>query len=198
MTPIYRRVIVPVMRAFLGRCRSIVLSTILLATLSGAGPTAVSDSPPGLPNWPVPVVAPFLSAEDAVKRMKLPAGFRMELVASEPLVEHPIAMSFDADGRAWVVEMRSYMPNVEGEGEKAPTGRISARHCCSRAWCAATTAACAPAGASWPRPAPAVARRPACPAAPRRLRRGRAPSAIRRRHGRAPRRSRGSATAGRC
>src|SRR5688500_8567911 len=125
MTPIYRRVIVPVMRAFLGRCRSIVLSTILLATLSGAGPTAVSDSPPGLPNWPVPVVAPFLSAEDAIKRMKLPAGFRMEVVASEPLVEHPIAMSFDADGRAWVVEMRSYMPNVEGEDEKAPTGRIS-------------------------------------------------------------------------
>jgi mono/diheme cytochrome c family protein/glucose/arabinose dehydrogenase len=113
------------MHALNGRCGRIVLWTILLALLSGAGPTAVPDSPPGLPNWPVPVVAPFLSAEDAIKRIKLPAGFRMEVVASEPLVEHPVAMSFDADGRAWVVEMRSYMPNVEGDGEKAPTGRIS-------------------------------------------------------------------------
>jgi len=60
-----------------------------------------------------------------MKRIQLQTGFRMEVVAAEPLVEHPVAMSFDADGRAWVAEMRSYMPNVEGEGENAPTGRIS-------------------------------------------------------------------------
>ena len=34
-------------------------------------------------------------------------------------------MQFDPDGRAWVVELRSYMPNADGIGEDAPTGRIS-------------------------------------------------------------------------
>ena len=36
--------------------------------------------------------APPLSPEQALKSFKLPAGFRMELVASEPLVEAPVAM----------------------------------------------------------------------------------------------------------
>ncbi len=35
-------------------------------------------------------------------------GFRMDLVASEPLVVDPIAMSFDEQGRLYVVEMRDY------------------------------------------------------------------------------------------
>src|SRR5687767_15039993 len=102
-----------------------ILRVAVLPSLLGAGPTAVPDSPPNLPNWPVPVIAPLLSAEEAIRTMQVPAGFRIEVVAAEPLVEHPVAMQFDADGRAWVVEMRSYMPNVEGEGEKRPTGRIT-------------------------------------------------------------------------
>ena len=35
-------------------------------------------------------------------------GFHVELVASEPLVVDPIAMSFDENGRLYVVEMRDY------------------------------------------------------------------------------------------
>ena len=90
-----------------------------------AGPTAVPDSPPDLPKGPPPPPVPFLSAEEAIRTIKLPLGFRIEPVAAEPLIEHPVAMTFDADGRAWVVEMRSYMPDVEGGGESAPTGRVT-------------------------------------------------------------------------
>jgi mono/diheme cytochrome c family protein/glucose/arabinose dehydrogenase len=107
------------------RVRSLATVGVLVALL-GAGPIAVKDSPPDAPsNWPPPVQAPMLSAEEAIKTMKLAPGFRIEVVATEPLVEHPVAMSFDPQGRAWVAEMRSYMPNVEGTGETAPTGRIS-------------------------------------------------------------------------
>jgi putative membrane-bound dehydrogenase-like protein len=35
-------------------------------------------------------------------------GFRVELVAAEPLVMDPVAMSFDENGRLYVVEMRDY------------------------------------------------------------------------------------------
>src|SRR5207253_11288290 len=58
----------------------------------------------------------FLTADEEVKTFKLPEGLRVEVVAEEPMVQHPVAMSFDADGRMWVVEMRSYMPNMEGIG----------------------------------------------------------------------------------
>ena len=33
-------------------------------------------------------------------------------------------MEFDPDGRIWVVEMRGYMPNIQGTDEDAPVGRI--------------------------------------------------------------------------
>jgi glucose/arabinose dehydrogenase len=68
--------------------------------------------------------APALSPDEALKTFKLQPGFRMELVASEPLVEAPIAMAFDPDGRIWVVELRGYMPNLDGVGEQNIPGRI--------------------------------------------------------------------------
>jgi putative membrane-bound dehydrogenase-like protein len=45
---------------------------------------------------------------DALKTFQVIPGFRMEQVAAEPLVRDPIAMSFDADGRLFVVEMCDY------------------------------------------------------------------------------------------
>src|SRR5438270_138404 len=69
--------------------------------------------------------APYLPPDQALKTLKLPPGFHAELVASEPMVEIPVTMQFDPDGRLWVVEMRAYMPNVKGEGENQPIGRIS-------------------------------------------------------------------------
>lgn len=69
--------------------------------------------------------APPLSPEDALKTFRLQPGFHIELVASEPMIESPVALAFDPDGRVWVVEMRGFMPNADGIGEDAPVGRIS-------------------------------------------------------------------------
>ena len=51
-------------------------------------------------------------------------GFELEVVASEPLIEAPVAIDFDDQNRIWVVEMRGYMQNVEGLNEDLPNGRI--------------------------------------------------------------------------
>ncbi|MDB6123971.1 MAG: dehydrogenase [Pedosphaera sp.] len=75
------------------------------------------------PSFQVPP-APVLKPEEALKSFKLAPGFRIELVASEPLVHDPVAIAFDPEGRIWVVEMRGYMPNVDGSGE-GEKGRIS-------------------------------------------------------------------------
>src|SRR5688572_21377037 len=69
--------------------------------------------------------APALSPYDALKTFTIQDGFRIELVASEPLVEEPVALSFDEQGRVWVVEMRGFMLDADGKGERDIPGRVS-------------------------------------------------------------------------
>ena len=69
--------------------------------------------------------APVLTPEEALKSFKIEKGFRIELVACEPMIQSPIAISFDDQGRMFVVEMRGYMNDVNGAGEKDPSGRVS-------------------------------------------------------------------------
>ncbi|HYE98863.1 MAG TPA: PVC-type heme-binding CxxCH protein, partial [Planctomycetota bacterium] len=58
---------------------------------------------------------PPLSPQESLKKMRLRPGFRIELVAAEPLVQDPVAFEWGADGRLWVVEMLDY-PMAEGGG----------------------------------------------------------------------------------
>jgi putative membrane-bound dehydrogenase-like protein len=66
----------------------------------------------------LPRIAPKEPAE-ALKTFHVAAGFRIEQVAAEPLVVDPIAMSFDENGRLFVIEMRDY-----SEDETANLGRV--------------------------------------------------------------------------
>src|SRR5262249_13623291 len=52
--------------------------------------------------------------EQAVGRMKMPEGFRATLVAGEPTLIKPIAMTTDDRGRLWVVESHTY-PNWQAK-----------------------------------------------------------------------------------
>ena len=51
--------------------------------------------------------------EAALKRMQAAAGFRVKLVACEPLVRQPVTMTFDDRGRLWVIQYLQY-PNPAG------------------------------------------------------------------------------------
>jgi putative membrane-bound dehydrogenase-like protein len=51
--------------------------------------------------------------EDSVKRMTVPVGFRVRLVAAEPMIRQPVTMSFDDRGRMWVIQYLQY-PHPEG------------------------------------------------------------------------------------
>ncbi|MBD0374817.1 MAG: c-type cytochrome [Flavisolibacter sp.] len=66
----------------------------------------------------------ILSPQEAIKDFHIESGFEVQLVASEPLIEDPVALTFDGDGNMWVIEMRGYMHNTEGGGENLPLGRI--------------------------------------------------------------------------
>ncbi|MFT6181938.1 MAG: mono/diheme cytochrome c family protein/glucose/arabinose dehydrogenase [Akkermansiaceae bacterium] len=69
--------------------------------------------------------SPALSPKKALKSFVLHEDFEMSTVVHEPEVQNPLALRFDGNGRMWVVEMRAYMPNENGEGEEEPIGRIS-------------------------------------------------------------------------
>mgnify|MGYP003580210558 CR=1 FL=1 len=58
--------------------------------------------------------SPAVPVDEALTTFKLPPGFRIEVVAAEPLVLDPVAMSIGPDGRIWVVEMRAFMRDVLG------------------------------------------------------------------------------------
>lgn len=64
------------------------------------------DKPPG----------PALSPAEAIAKMKLPEGFKAELVAGEPDVINPTSMTFDARGRIWITESVEYPRHEVAKG----------------------------------------------------------------------------------
>jgi len=76
-----------------------------------------------VPRELIPEAIP-LSPKEALKSFIVAPGYHLELVASEPLIESPVAIQFGPDGRCWVVEMRGYMLDFDGTGEDLPTGRV--------------------------------------------------------------------------
>ncbi|HEX2100834.1 MAG TPA: hypothetical protein VHF69_09230, partial [Candidatus Synoicihabitans sp.] len=95
-----------------------------LAALAQQGDRSDEPQQP-LPEHLVVPPAPPLSPEEALASFHVARGLRLELVAAEPLVEDPVAITFAPDGSLWVVEMRGYMPNVDGVGEDQPVGVVA-------------------------------------------------------------------------
>ena len=64
---------------------------------------------------PLPLSSQPKSPEQALQSFELPAGFRIELMAAEPLVQDPVAIEWGADGKLWVVEMADYPYGLDGK-----------------------------------------------------------------------------------
>ncbi|MEO8482268.1 MAG: c-type cytochrome [Acidobacteriota bacterium] len=107
-----------------GRLRLSALFVVAaVATMSGRQSFPVNRPfPPGL--QPIDNASPVLTPADSMQTMFMPPGYRLELVASEPLVQDPIFMTWDPDGRLWVVEAPEYMRDVLFTGQFDPIGRI--------------------------------------------------------------------------
>ena len=69
---------------------------------------------------PVSPTEPLTPAEQKAK-FKLPAGFEIQLVASEPDIQKPMNLAFDARGRLWVSHSIEY-PFAAADPEKARDG----------------------------------------------------------------------------
>lgn len=107
---------------------------IRLLQRSQADTLPVPKLPPGAnpddPDWKGIDLAPKqpiqpLSPADEASRFLLPPGYKIEPVLTEPAIQQPAAISFDANGRMYVLELRTYMLDADSKGELAPTSRIS-------------------------------------------------------------------------
>jgi putative membrane-bound dehydrogenase-like protein len=68
---------------------------------------------------------PPLTPEQALHSISVPAGFVVQLVASEPLVEDPINLAFGHEGSLWVVEMGDYPLGAQRASEAGRVKRLS-------------------------------------------------------------------------
>lgn len=98
---------------------SAVLATLQLVSQSLFARDLAKDSAETDYSSELPRIEP-LSPEQALDQFEVLDGFQVQLVACEPLVTDPIAFSFDARGRLWVVEMRDY-----SEQDTERLGRIA-------------------------------------------------------------------------
>lgn len=92
------------------------LAALLPAALTGADKPKPADKDYSAE---LPRVAPKEPA-DALKTFQPRPGFRVELVAGEPLIRSPVALDFDEDGRLFVAEFPEYNqyanPKFKGHG----------------------------------------------------------------------------------
>ncbi len=110
---------------FQGACRVCAVAVLLVAGLAGQG----AQRSPGDRPWPpgiqkVSAESPALSPDEALKSFYMPPGYHVELVASEPLIQEPVALDWDLDGRLWAVEMPGFMADIRGSNEHDPIGRV--------------------------------------------------------------------------
>ncbi len=100
----------------------------LAASLAQTGDRSTLDRSAPPESWKIPD-APVRPAEESIRHFDLPDGFSLEIVASEPLVQDPISVTFDERGRAWVLEWPGYnwpaRANLPGMAAmEAPKSRV--------------------------------------------------------------------------
>jgi putative heme-binding domain-containing protein len=93
------------------RAAFLVLLTALLPDpiVSGQSAQPIPHGQDAAPNAP-------RTAAEAVKAMTVPPGFTVEIVAAEPDIVNPVAMTFDERGRAWITESLEYPRRRAGPG----------------------------------------------------------------------------------
>ncbi|MFN0127173.1 MAG: hypothetical protein ACKV19_10875 [Verrucomicrobiales bacterium] len=68
---------------------------------------------------------PYLTAGEQLATFRLPPGYRLELVVGDPIIKEPVAIAFDGDGRLFAAEMRAFMTDLDGTGQREKNGRVS-------------------------------------------------------------------------
>ncbi|HEY4312134.1 MAG TPA: PVC-type heme-binding CxxCH protein [Pirellulales bacterium] len=94
----------------IGACAWLLLAICSFDIALAAEPAAV------VPHGQNQAPGPALSPAEAIAKMTVPEGFQVELVAAEPDIVNPVAMTFDERGRIWITESLEYPRREAGPG----------------------------------------------------------------------------------
>jgi putative heme-binding domain-containing protein len=78
--------------------------------------SAIADAPQLVPYNQDRAPNPVKTPDEAARSMTVPPGFKVEVVASEPAIVNPVAMTFDEKGRIWITESLEYPRLSAGPG----------------------------------------------------------------------------------
>lgn len=84
---------------------TLLLTTAVFETLLAAGKEIGGERAPASSICPTP--------EEARAKMSVPEGYEVRCFAHEPMVQNPVAMTWDHRGRLWVVEAYEYPEGSE-------------------------------------------------------------------------------------
>ena len=93
---------------------SAINASLLLALISSALAAGVDPNPS----------PEYRSPADELKTMVLPPGYKLQLVASEPMIKEPVTIAWDGNGRMFVAQMETYMQDADGTKENEATSRV--------------------------------------------------------------------------
>ncbi|WP_276374944.1 discoidin domain-containing protein [Chryseolinea sp. H1M3-3] len=88
------------------------------------GADTTSEYWKGIDLEPKPPVLP-LPVDEEKDKFILPKGYSLEAVLTEPQIQQPGAITFDGNGRMYVLELRSYMLTADSKGTLEPVSGIS-------------------------------------------------------------------------
>src|SRR6476661_336003 len=80
------------------------MSVAMVVLLCAAPLNAQQKEKPKWPPSPHVAATDPLRPEEQLKKLKVPPGFEIQLVAADPDIRKPINIAFDASGRLWLSE----------------------------------------------------------------------------------------------
>lgn len=93
---------------------TLALSALLPAVVFSAGKELEGERAAATSVCPTP--------QEAQKKMSVPTGYEVRCFAHEPMVQNPVAMTWDHRGRLWVVELYEYPEGTPLPVDKRPFG----------------------------------------------------------------------------
>ncbi|WDE98586.1 c-type cytochrome [Lentisphaera profundi] len=95
------------------------LSTLIISTITSFAWSQGANLAPGLYDKVKP-----LTPSQSIKTIQVPKGYKIQLVASEPMIKEPVDCVWDANGDMYVIEMSTYMQDADAKGEFNKSSRV--------------------------------------------------------------------------
>ena len=102
----------------------LILFSMLVYTCTVTKPSAKAPAPQLIQPFNPAPSADYLDPRQSLSSFNLPAGYHLEIVASEPMIKEPVAIAWDGNAKMYVAEMLTYMLDADATNERLRQSRV--------------------------------------------------------------------------